>query len=969
MSTKAPIRLNDEQTAAVMHVGGPMLVRAGAGTGKTAVLVERIARLVSEGHARADEIVATTYTLKAVREIKQRVRERVEEELGPGAADGIRVMNFHQWCHGALQDYDSNFQLLTKEQLYVFLRQQIDAKKLPLKYFQKAANPAKFLGDMMDFMERCHDELVDAAHYRAYVETLREPGATLPRFFRSKEADSVSRDEIIARCEEVADVYEEVERLLAKNNLGSFGQLIIRALELFRTDEKVLAAERKRARFILIDEFQDSNLAQIELADLLTAGEKNIFAVGDPDQAIYRFRGASSAAFQSFMARFPGAKTVTLAQNFRSYDHILACAFGVIKLNGEREASTYARKPLEAARGASDAKVEVVINPGGEVEAYDIAERIQKLIAAGTPPAEIAVLYRQHSHRAEVVRELQARGVPFAISGTDLFRTEAVRDVMACLQALDSATDHVSLFRLALMNRFAIDLDDLRHRLRVTDRGRGVAGALQAMPAGKKLLRELAELQKRFPPHSAETAEIFEATVRLLDLPADSVEIQALRAFIAEWGKLPIISSKLLGPFLRYLDYFQEGGGKLVDETRDDNAVQLTTVHTAKGLEYRHVFVVRVVGQSFPTGYRRKLFEFPEGLRSASAFEAEDDKAAHEEEERRLFYVAVTRARDTLALHGKKGRGKEVLPTGYMREMAKDRSLKDVIEVRDAVFRLDAVAASADTEDSQGSGPPVQGTLFASAPVRNLSASGIETYQSCPLRFKFSKEDGIPDEPGAALQYGNAMHRVLHDFYQAKTAGRPLDELAVIEHFRVVMRESRMEDPLQFELYEEQGVRQLKAFLSGSGRIPVDVVATEENFHIIVEDVPVRGRFDRVDRLEGGKLRVLDYKTGNPKDEKAAEDSMQLAIYAIAAAEKYGQVPDVVAFHNIENDTIIEIAPEPGLLKRAREAVRNAAEGISQGKFDPKPSFACKWCAYSILCPATAEKISTDKPAAAAGGV
>ena len=189
------------------------------------------------------------------------------------------------------------------------------------------------------------------------------------------------------------------------------------------------------------------------------------------------------------------------------------------------------------------------------------------------------------------------------------------------------------------------------------------------------------------------------------------------------------------------------------------------------------------------------------------------------------------------------------------------------------------------------------------------------------------------------------MHRVLHDYFQAKTAGRPRNELEVIERFRKEMRESRMEDPLQFELYEEQGVAQLKAFLAGSARAPVEVLATEQDFEIRVEGVPLRGRIDRVDQLPGGGLRVLDYKTGAPKDEKAAEESLQLAIYALAVKEKYGKLPERVAFHNLESDTIVEVPPSDKLIKSAREAVHKAAEGIAQAKFVAKPGFQCRWCA------------------------
>jgi RecB family exonuclease len=203
------------------------------------------------------------------------------------------------------------------------------------------------------------------------------------------------------------------------------------------------------------------------------------------------------------------------------------------------------------------------------------------------------------------------------------------------------------------------------------------------------------------------------------------------------------------------------------------------------------------------------------------------------------------------------------------------------------------------------------------------------------------------------------MHRVMHDYYQAVLAKRAPDEVELIELFRREMRESRMEDPLQFELYEEQGVNQLKAFLKGSARVPVDVIATEQDFEFSLEGVSLRGRIDRVDQLPNGDLRIVDYKTGAPKDEKATEESLQLAIYALAAQQKYGKLPKKIAYHSLENDSVVEVDPEDKQLKRARDAVREAANGISAGKFEPKPGFQCKWCAYAILCSATVEKIYT----------
>src|SRR5947209_7041240 len=276
--------LNPKQELAVSHRDGPMLVRAGAGTGKTTVLVERISRLIVEKHATPEQILAVTYTEEAAREMAERARREIERKLGPGSAAGLRTSTFHAACYGILERNHAAFEVLDKQNLWVYLRRQLDQRRLPLKKFLKAANPAEFLNDFLDFFDRCSDELVDAKQYAEYIAGLRaDSNLPLPRVSPQKEADQLSREEVLERCAEIAEVYTAVERLLQERNLGSFGLMIVRAVKLLRERPDVLKSEQERTRFLLIDEFQDCNAAQIEFAQLLCGEPGNVFAVGDPD--------------------------------------------------------------------------------------------------------------------------------------------------------------------------------------------------------------------------------------------------------------------------------------------------------------------------------------------------------------------------------------------------------------------------------------------------------------------------------------------------------------------------------------------------------------------------------------------------------------------------------------------------------------------------------------------------------------
>jgi DNA helicase II / ATP-dependent DNA helicase PcrA len=301
-----PFLPDDRQREAIDHVHGPMLVVAGAGTGKTSVLIHRIARLVEEGHAKPDEVIALTYTVAAAGEMRDRVGALLGHE--------IHAATFHDYCNSLLKRAGKDFGVLDEKDLWIYLRKRV--RELRLEHYVRAANVGKFLNDLLDFLSRCHDEMVTPEKYAEYVTRLERGELPIPRVAKSNE--ELSDAEVIGRCQEIARVFATTERWLREQNYGTFSHMITRAHELLVNDEAILARERARARFILVDEFQDANFAQIEVLAALAGNAGNVFAVGDPDQGIYRFRGASSAAFHVFRQHFPEARLVVLGKNRRT---------------------------------------------------------------------------------------------------------------------------------------------------------------------------------------------------------------------------------------------------------------------------------------------------------------------------------------------------------------------------------------------------------------------------------------------------------------------------------------------------------------------------------------------------------------------------------------------------------------------------------------------------------------------------
>ncbi len=313
----------------------------------------------------------------------------------------------------------------------------------------------------------------------------------LPRMAKSKDAMAMTDEEILGRCREVAHAFRFAEELLRQEGLGTFGHIMSRAVDVLTRRKSVLERAQRRARFILIDEFQDSNVAQIKLAGLLASEEANVFAVGDPDQAIYQFRGATSDAFDQFLQTFGSdrVKRVTMSANRRSTPAILQCAYQVIKCNPEIASvdGGWAREPLSSAR--LEREPEIAAAPAVQAIAYNdydqeasfIADEIQAL-RKEKPAArfgDIAVLYRSHFCREKIVAELTRRGIPVRVKGTDLLDTPELRDLLAVLRLLD-ASHPVAVFRVAALPQFNIDPEIVPRRA-----GAGGARLLRRSGAGE----------------------------------------------------------------------------------------------------------------------------------------------------------------------------------------------------------------------------------------------------------------------------------------------------------------------------------------------------------------------------------------------------------------------------------------------------------------------------------------------------
>ncbi len=589
--------LNEQQKEAVVSTEGPLLILAGAGSGKTKVLTTRIAYLIEEKKVNPFHILAITFTNKAAKEMQSRLIKLIGD-----VANGIQVSTFHSFGLKILREnyellgYDRNFVIMDSDDSLTVIKRILKSMDLDPKQYNPTAIKNKISG--------CKNELMTPEMYERYATT---------------EFEKI-----------VLQVFEAYERKLRENNSIDFDDLLILPIRLFQKYPYILEKYQDRFRYVLIDEYQDTNEAQYILTKMLSAKYRNICVVGDENQSIYAFRGANYRNILNFEKDYKETKTIKLEQNYRSTQNILNAANQVIRNNQSRK-----DKNLWSNQGDGE-KITYYRSYDEKDESHFVASSIKKLLDQGVEADEVAVLYRTNAQSRTLEEEMLKENIPYRVVGSFYFYSrKEIKDLMAYLRLIHNEKDNVSLLRVINTPKRGIGLKTIQNLSTLSEiEGKSIYEVIQS---GKELeFKKIIEDLKRV----SEDLTLTELVDKILDTTGMRRELEGEKTLEAD------IRLENLEEFKSITKAFEERDGlisledflfevSLVSDREDykdsSNKVSLMTVHSVKGLEFKQVFVVGMEEGIFP--HMNSLMDNQEL-----------------EEERRLAYVAITRAKEKLYL-------------------------------------------------------------------------------------------------------------------------------------------------------------------------------------------------------------------------------------------------------------------------------------------------------------------------------
>ena len=1023
------INLNSSQKTAVQHKKGALLIIAGAGTGKTAVITQRILHIINSKWAKSNEILALTFTDKAAEEMLSRVDENLPLSYGD-----IWISTFHSFCDRILRQeglyirLDTNYSMMSSAQSYIFFRKHLF--NFSLNRFRPHGNPTKFIDDILKHFSRLQDEDVSPSDYLAFAKKLSK---------RTREQKEEYEDIL-----ELATVYDEYTKLKIENSKIDFGDLIILAIRLFREKPNVLKKYKERFKYILVDEFQDTNHTQNVLVNILCGLDPktdldkvgkinpNLTVVGDDDQAIYKFRGAAISNILQFKQLYPKAREVVLTENYRSRQEILDASYSLISYNNpyRLEVTEKIEKRLisKANFEEDDDVVSLVVAQDEDSEAEwiakeilkltgygegSISERVQKFDREGQSSfvelipdrkykfSDIAILVRANAHADTVIKNLRYLGIPYKVgSSRGLYSRDEIKFLIAFLKVLVDYKDEISVYKLLTLplwdisarefieiNRLAREsrvsvLEEIENLLEIRlgevdsesidtntsnilnkilseDARNGLHLLLKILDESFKRIKEgksIGEILYNFVKESGYIESFLGEDSEQAQFKVSN--ISKFFSYLQDYEKNN--SESNIYEYVDYLNYSIEiGESPLVDqmEMSDYDAVNILTVHSAKGLEFPCVFLVNLVSDRFPSQTRRDIIPIPEDLIQESLLGL-GEKEEHLQEERRLFYVGATRAKEKLFLTAANfygGARRKKKGSLFLYELL-NRDVSDEFN-NPKIQRNDKIGNIYETKEENILPKDINLSVG-----KRVSYSQINIYQDCPKKYEYAYVLQLPSKPSASMSFGTTVHNALKDFYnmvRIANEGLGLSGLPTIEDLIELFNKHWVSFGYESKKHEEKrykaGEKMMRDFykkLYKSRQVPYRL---EESFRVNLKDSSFVGKVDRMDlvKIVNGvsHVEIIDYKTGKEKSKTDIKKDLQLPLYAIFAEQSFGVKVVSAKYVFVEHGSEIDVDISEKRRESASDNVYEVIENIKKRDFEATPDmFKCKYCDYRDIC-------------------
>ncbi len=948
--------LNKEQKEAIRFGEGPCLVVAGAGTGKTFVITRRIAYLITSKICKPDEILALTFTEKAAKEMEERV-----DRLVPYTYSYCHISTFNSFGETLLKEYfmelgfPSNFKLLDEIGQAIFLREKLF--ELPLRYFRPLGNPTSHIEKILDFIKRAKQEDITPEEYLEWAKK------------KFEESVDEAEKEHYEKHIEMAETWNKYKEIMEKEGKIDFEDQIWLLVRLIEKKPSILKALQNKYKYILVDEFQDTNYIQFKLLRLMAEKHRNIMVVGDDDQSIYKFRGAAITNILNFLEYFPDAKIIVLKKNYRTHAPVLECAYRLIKFNDPNrlESKYNFSKELEPQRKNGKTPVKFIYKKNEEEEAEAVVEMIEKKLKEGVKPSEIAILVRRNQDADPYIRALSSKGISYRFSGSKgLYSKQEIKTLIAFIKSITDPQDNMAHLHLALSEIYGLSPEDAgicnhfskRRNISLRKLFRNISDGKSELPLSeegiqiiKRIDTDLRELSKILTKERAESIiysflQVSGWLKNLQQNPDNLLKIQNIAKFLKIVRSFSDSSpSSDLYAFSNHLDLLQEMGDNpaTAESEPEEDSVNIMTVHKAKGLEFQVVFMVSLIMDRFPSRERSEFLSIPDELLKEKIPESVD----RYEEERRLFFVGMTRAKDELYLSAaREYNGRQKKLSKFVIE-ALDLPKVEVLEERTSPLSI---------IDSAKPAPPEIPVKRRIPEIISLSFDQINSYLECPLKYRFLHVDRIPPPPHHALNFGRAIHFTIRDYLKLKMGGKKVALEKLMEIFKNHWVPEGFIDRRHEEMRFGEGERMLENLWKKEEISQIPPTYVEKDFKIKIESVRLIGRWDRVDLYEDGAI-ITDYKASKIKDQKSADrearGNLQLALYCYSFEKLFDKNVKEARLYYLDSGIEGIAKREEIKIDRAMEDLKKVEEGVRKEKFEPNPNyFVCDFCPFKRYCPA-----------------